>query len=152
MLTDFIAVVALVGTGTVAGILSDSVLAGIPTYRTLPADRYVWIHQIIDRHYEPTMPIIVFGTIVLDTVLAVITGGPLHRGLYLGAIVALLGVAAVSQLAGVKLMQRSVRGVDPDHLPPGWYDPRRAWQKWHAVRTVLVFMAFAASSVAAVSH
>lgn len=152
MWTTVFTVIALMTTGTVAGILSDSVLAGIPTYRTLPPDRYVWIHQIIDRHYEPTMPVLVFATITLDTVLAIATGNALHRALYLGAVLALLGVAVVSQFAGVRLLRHSVRGIDPDHLPADWSDPRPAWRRWHLARTALVFVAFAATAVAAAHH
>ena len=150
MWTSALTVIVLMTTGTVAGILSDSVLAGIPTYRSLSPSRYVWIHQLIDRHYEPTMPVLVFATIVLDATLALVTGSALCRALYLAALLALLGVAVVSQFAGVRLLRRSVRGVDPDDLPDNWRDPRPAWRRWHLVRTALVFVAFAVTAVAAV--
>lgn len=137
----------LLGSGIVAGVLFAVAISTVPALAALTPDRYVHLHTLLGRNWDPTMPVIVLNTIALDTVLAVLAPGARPRSLIIGAAVCLAGVAAVSHLRNVPINKR-VHRTDPSAIPPGWHDPRVEWRRWHLLRTTLSILALAANSLA----
>lgn len=150
VVTDVLSVLTLLAGGLAAGVLVGVAVANVPSFAQMPADRYVAVHQLFDRHYEPLMPLLVLGAAAVDVVLAILADEGGRAGLFTVAALALAGVAAVSQLANVPLLN-SVRTVDPNALPADWPDPRPAWRRWHLARTGLSVLALAATASAVVS-
>ncbi|MEU4831061.1 DUF1772 domain-containing protein [Streptosporangium sp. NPDC023615] len=148
MITDLLSIAALVGSGIVAGVLFAVSLSVLPALLAMPADRYVYTHQLVGRRWDPTMPILVLSSVVVDVVLAVLTrAGPAL--LFATAAVLLLGVSVVSHFCNVPL-NRAVKSLDPDEVPPDWRDPRPLWRRWHLLRTALAVLGVTVNAVAVV--
>ncbi|MGH4026003.1 MAG: DUF1772 domain-containing protein [Pseudonocardiaceae bacterium] len=144
---DAAAVAAVLGSGVVAGVLFAVALSVLPALSAMPPERYVYTHQMLGRHWDPTMPIIVLGSLVIDLVLASLAPTGPARLLFLAAAVLLLGVSVVSHFCNVPINRR-VKDLDPERVPAGWRDPRPLWRRWHLVRTVLALLALTVNAVA----
>lgn len=144
---DAVAVAAVLGSGVVAGVLFAVALSVLPALSAMSPQRYVYTHQMLGRRWDPTMPIMVLGSLVIDLVLAVLAPTAAARGMFLTAAVLLLGVSVVSHFGNVPINRR-VRNLNPDRVPAGWHDPRPLWRRWHLVRTVLALLALAVNAVA----
>ena len=145
-----LAVVALVGSGTTTGVLFAVALSMVPALAAMPPARYVYAHQLLGRNWDPTMPLIVILTTVTDVALAALTPDGASRVLYGVAALMLAGVSVVSHFCNVPINRR-VKGLDPDRIPPDWSDPRPVWRRWHLLRTVLAFAAVAVNACALVA-
>ncbi|GAA2637587.1 DUF1772 domain-containing protein [Dactylosporangium fulvum] len=145
MSADVLAVAVLLGSGVTAGVLFAVALSVVPALAEMPADRYVYTHQMLGRNWDPTMPVIVLGSAVLDLVLAATADSTPRTVLGLTGAVLLLLVSAVSHLCNVPL-NRSVKSLTPSRLPADWTDPRPAWRRWHLLRTVLALAALAVNA------
>lgn len=146
-MSDVLGVLALVGSGVTAGVLFAVALSVLPALFAMEPGTYVHAHQLLGRNWDPTMPVIVLSSTLLDGLLAVVGEGR-ERALYaLGALL-LLGVSAVSHLCNVPINRRVKSIADPGALPPDWRDPRPLWRRWHLLRTVLALLALAATAVA----
>ncbi|WP_018681671.1 DUF1772 domain-containing protein [Actinokineospora enzanensis] len=139
-------VLALLGSGIAAGVLFAVALSVLPALFAMPPERYVYAHRLLGRNFDPTMPLVVLGTVAADTALAALV--PEHRVLFVIAAVLSLGVSAVSHLCNVPINRR-VKAVDETALPPDWRDPRPSWRRWHLLRTVLAILAFLTCALAA---
>jgi len=148
-LTAGLQVLALLGSGLTAGVLFAVALSVVPALALMPADRYVYAHQLLGRNWDPTMPVVVLSSTALDAALAIVAPGGATTAVYAVAAVALLGVSTVSHLANVPI-NRVVKTTDPDGLPPGWRDPRPLWRNWNLLRTGLAVLALLANGLAAV--
>ncbi|MCA2228512.1 anthrone oxygenase family protein [Nonomuraea aurantiaca] len=148
MITDLLSIAALVGSGVVAGVLFAVALSVLPALFAMPADRYVYTHQLVGRRWDPTMPIIVLSSMTIDVVLAVLTRAE-PAVLFATAAVLLLGVSVVSHFCNVPI-NRVVKSLDPDEVPPGWRDPRPLWRRWHLLRTALALLGVTVNAVAVV--
>ncbi|GAA0525942.1 DUF1772 domain-containing protein [Paractinoplanes ferrugineus] len=137
-----LSVLVLLGSGLTAGVLFAVALSVMPALQAMPADRYVYTHKLIGRHWDPTMPAIVLGSTALALVLAFLAPDRTTRVLYAVAAVLLLGVSGVSHLCNVPINRR-VKGLDPGAVPADWQDPRRLWRNWNLLRTALAFTALA---------
>jgi uncharacterized membrane protein len=144
-----LALVTLLLTGLAAGTLFGVALANVPSFALMPLRQYVGVHQLLDRYYEPTMPILVLVSCAADVTLALAARTDSRRALFAVAALALIGVAVVSQFANVPLL-RPLRAVDVEEMPASWPDPRPAWRRWHLVRTGLACLALAAAAGAVV--
>jgi uncharacterized membrane protein len=142
-----LSVLVLVGSGTVAGVLFAVAISTVPALAVMTPDRFVYTHTLLGRNWDPTMPLVVLGSAVLDIVLAVLAPGAAARTLTITAAVLLAGVSAVSHLGNVPI-NRQVHRTDPDAIPAGWQDPRPVWRRWHLLRTVLAMLALLANSLA----
>lgn len=138
---------ALLGGGVTAGVLFCVALSIVPAFRALPPDRYVELHRLIGRRYDPVMPVTVLSTTLLDLVLAAVAELPLQRLLFAVGAVLTLGVSAVSHLANVPI-NRVVKGIGPGGPPADWRDPRRRWRNWNLLRTGLALAALLVSATA----
>ncbi|ONI77890.1 hypothetical protein ALI144C_31270 [Actinosynnema sp. ALI-1.44] len=145
MITGLLGVVALVGSGVVTGVLFAVMLSVLPALMVMPVDRYVYTHQLIGRHWDPAMPIIVLGSTLADLVLVVLSPG--SRWLFAAGAMLLIGVSVISHFRNVPINRR-IKCLDPDDIPEGWSDPRRLWRRWHALRTVLAMLALVVNAAA----
>ncbi|MEO3885622.1 DUF1772 domain-containing protein [Nonomuraea sp. B5E05] len=144
---ELLGAVAVLGSGLTAGVLFCVALSVVPALRALPPDRYVQTHELLGRNYDPTMPLMVLTTALVDVLLAIMTpaGGP--RSLFAVAAVMTVGVSLVSHLCNVPINRR-VKVLDPAAIPADWTDPRPVWRRWHLLRTVLAVMALAVNAAA----
>lgn len=146
MAVTILQVAVLLGTGVAAGVLFAVALSVLPALFAMPAGRYVETHRLIGQHWDPTMPVIVMGTTVLQFVLVVLDDSTTSRLLFAIAGLLLAGVSTVSHLCNVPI-NRVVKKTDPSHIPPDWHDPRPLWRRWHTLRTSLAFAALVATAV-----
>lgn len=146
MITDVLRVLVLLGSGVTAGVLFAVALSVLPALSVMPADRYLYAHQLIGQYWDPTMPIIVLSSTVADLVLTVMVPAP-GAWLYAAGGALLLGVSVVSHFCNVPI-NRTVKVLDPDRIPAGWRDPRPLWRRWHRLRTVLALLALGTNATA----
>ncbi|MET0425262.1 MAG: DUF1772 domain-containing protein [Actinoplanes sp.] len=146
MLNQSLGVLALVGSGLVAGVLFAVALSVLPGLFAMPPGRYVYAQRLIGRNWDPTMPIVVLTSVALDIGLAVATGGS-QRRLFALCAVLLVGVSVVSHFCNVPINRR-VKSLDPDRMPADWQDPRPVWRRWHLLRTVLAVLALLGNAIA----
>lgn len=150
MTASVLAALVTVTSGVVAGVLFAVALSVLPALRVMPADRYIYAHKLLGRNWDPTMPVIVLASTVLDIVLAVI-GPPGTTALYVIGAVLLLFVSIVSHWGNVPI-NRQVKKIDPDSVPPDWSDPRPLWQRFHTLRTSLAVASVAINAAALALH
>nr|ASA49552.1 hypothetical protein [Actinoallomurus sp.] len=148
MATSVLTVLTIITSGLLAGVLFGVALANVPSLQTMTAQQYVFTQQLLDSRFEPTMPLLALVSTVSDVVLAVAVDGLGRSLLFAAAALLVIGVAAVSQFANVPLLAAHLRGVDPEHLPADWWDPRESWRRWHLVRTAFAVAAVAATAAA----
>jgi uncharacterized membrane protein len=146
-LLRLLSVGALIGSGTVAGVLFAVALSTVPALAGMTPGRYVYVHTMLGRNWDPTMPIIVLTSTALTIALAVLAPGPAARALAVAGAICLFGVSVVSHLRNVPI-NRIVHATDPEAIPAGWSDPRPRWRQWHLLRTGLALAALAVNSVA----
>jgi uncharacterized membrane protein len=146
-MTRLLSTLTLVGSGTVAGVMFAVAISMVPAMAAMTPDRYVYVHTMLGRNWDPTMPLMVGSTIALDAALAVLAPAQAARCLVIGAAACLAGVSAISHLRNVPINKR-VHRTDPCGIPPGWQDPRPAWRRWHMRRTALSMLALAANGLA----
>lgn len=146
-MTATLGVLVLLGSGLTAGVLFAVALSTLPALFAMPPSTYVHAHQLLGRHWDPTMPAIVLTSTVAGTLLAVRTTGT-TRALAALAAVLMLGVSAVSHLANVPINRRVKAVTDTERLPAGWTDPRPLWRRWHLLRTALAVVALVVNAAA----
>jgi uncharacterized membrane protein len=147
MMLGVFATAVVVSSGIVAGVLFAVALSVLPALFAMPTDRYVYAHKLIGRHWDPTMPVIVLCSTLVDLVLAFLAPAGRVRVLFAVAAVLLLGVSIVSHYCNVPINRR-VKAVDPETIPPDWRDPRPLWRRWHLLRTALAILAVAVNATA----
>jgi uncharacterized membrane protein len=143
-------VAVLLGSGVTAGVLFAVALSVLPALFAMPTERYVYAHKLLGRNWDPTMPVIVLSSTVLDVVLAAVVAPSRATVWFAVAGALLLGVSAVSHLCNVPINRR-VKSVDPDRIPAGWQDPRPLWRRWHLLRTILAVLAVVVNAAAALT-
>lgn len=149
-LAQILGITALLGSGLVAGVLFAVALSVMPALIAMPADHYVEAHQLLGRHYDPIMPILVGTSTMADVALAVLAQTAWMRMLFAGSALLLLGVMVISQTRLVPINRR-VGELDPNVIPHGWDDPRLRWRNWHLVRTTFALLALVMNAAAIVS-
>ena len=140
-------VAQLLGSGITAGVLVCVAISLVPTFLALPADRYLEVHRLAGRGFDPAMPLIVLGTTAVTAVLAFEGSGRAVHWLRGTAVVLLLGVSAVSHLCNVPI-NRQIKRIDPDAVPADWPDPRQIWRRWNLLRTAFAVLALLVNSLA----
>ncbi|MFB7326027.1 DUF1772 domain-containing protein [Streptomyces sp. NPDC056190] len=139
-MTGLLGVAALLGTGVTAGVLFAVALSVLPALFAMEAGTYVYAHKLLGRNWDPTMPVIVLSSTLLDVALA-IAAADAARPLFIVAAVLMLGVSAVSHLCNVPINRRVKAVTDLSALPADWQDPRPLWRRWHLLRTTLAVVA-----------
>jgi uncharacterized membrane protein len=146
-LTQVSCVLALLGTGIVAGVLFAVALSTVPALAAMPPEHFVYTHTLLGKNWDPVMPVIVLSSTLLEVGLALTTSAPAGRTLFAIAAACLLGVSVVSHFRNVPI-NRQVHRTDPRAIPLDWQDPRALWRSWHLLRTWLAVAALVATSIA----
>jgi uncharacterized membrane protein len=139
-MTGLLGIAALLGGGITAGVLFAVALSVVPALFAMDTGTYVHAHRLLGRNWDPTMPVIVLSSVLVNGVLAVLTDGT-ARVLFAVSVVLLLGVSGVSHLCNVPINRRVKAVTDPGSLPADWEDPRPLWRRWHLLRTALAVAA-----------
>ncbi len=147
MIVPVLGIVAVVGSGIVAGVFFAVAVSVLPALRVMPMGPYIELHKRLGKGYHPSMPLVVSAAALADLALLFAAPGLSVRVLFGAGLLALVGVQVVSQFGNVPINRR-VNAVDPDDLPEGWPDPRPSWQGWHTVRTVCAVGALLANAAA----
>lgn len=150
-MTQILLPFALIGSGMAAGGLMIASLGGAPLLLSLPADRYVPVHQFLVTRFDPFMPLCMITALLTDAATAVLPGtATAVRVPVAVAAVLLLGAIVVSLVKNVPI-NKWVGSLEPDTLPPDFerIDPRVKWRNWNLVRTALAVAALLANAAAA---
>ena len=147
MVIDILAVVVVVTSGVIAGVLFGVAVSVLPAFFAMPPDRYIYSTKLIGKNWDPMMPIIVVTSTVVDILLAIFGPHGTPLTLFIAASVLLVGVSIVSHWCNVPINRR-VKKVDPDNVPADWHDPRPLWRRFHYLRTVLAIIAVALNAIA----
>jgi uncharacterized membrane protein len=144
-----VAVLAVLANGLAAGIMLSVVMGIAPLMVASDYPQYVRLVRFLWPRYDPVMPAINGGTLVLDLVL-VFTGDGRPRVAHLVAAVLLACVMGISVTKNVPV-NRFVTTLDPAREPADWprSDPRRRWRGWNLTRTCFALAAFAANAIGA---
>ncbi|WP_265865082.1 DUF1772 domain-containing protein [Streptomyces sp. SKN60] len=144
---NVLAPLLLLANGLAAGVMLGTQLGGFPYMASLPVNRYVYAHAFLGQRYDPTMPICLIGTVVLDAVLAITAPDPTAQLLFAvaGFLTATTPVIAVTKNAPVN---RWMRTLDPDDLPADFKDPRPEWGAWNSRRSWITLLALAVNCTA----
>jgi uncharacterized membrane protein len=130
--------------GILAGTLFTVHMAIVPTLTALPGERWVQVHTLLDKRFDPTMPRINMVSLVICAALVLLAdGGPAKVAFALGGLFT-VGVAVVSEAYNVR-MNKHLEKWDPEALPPDWLGLRARWASANLVRTVFAIVGFASA-------
>jgi Domain of unknown function (DUF1772) len=147
MVVDGLVAVFLLLSGTLAGVLFTVETAIVPVVRVLPGDRYVQMHRLLDRRFDPMMPRMNKVALAVCVALVVLAGGIWPRLMFAFAGLCVVGVAVVSERFNVRI-NRVIDTWDPDRPPADWSGVRDRWASANRVRTGLAVLGFAATIAA----
>ncbi|HET9141288.1 DUF1772 domain-containing protein [Actinophytocola sp.] len=147
MIVDVLAVLVVVTSGVVAGVLFGFAVSVLPAFFVMPTGRYIYSAELIGRNWDPMMPIIVLTSLAVDIVLAVLGPPGVPLTLFVLGALLLAGVSVVSHWCNVPI-NRAVKKVDPENIPADWHDPRPLWRRFHYLRTALAVLAVAVNATA----
>lgn len=135
--------------GVAAGIMLSTVIGIVPMMISQPYQGYVRMVKFMWPRYDPLMPALNGGALVLGIASAALAGSSPARVPLIVAAALLASVMAISITRNVPV-NRFVSGLDPDAQPDDWarLDPRRRWRSWNTFRTALALCAFAANVTA----
>lgn len=140
-------VVAVIGSGVVAGVFFAVSASVLPAVGVLAPPDYIRLHRRLGEGYHPVMPLVVSAAVLATLAMIVLVPDALTRVLFGIGLAGLVGVQVISQFGNVPINRR-VSAVDPEDLPGDWEDPRVPWRVWHTRRTVCAFTALAADTAA----
>jgi uncharacterized membrane protein len=139
--------VVVLGSGTVAGTLFGVARAVVPTLQALPGNRYVQVHQLLDRRFDPFYPWVTRVTMAAVLVLLVLPVGWTQRSLLIAGLIASVLLAVISDTRNVPI-NKQISQWDPENHPAEWEGLRTRWGRANSVRTVFALAAFASYLIA----
>jgi hypothetical protein len=148
MLVDVLLAALLLLVGGLAGVLFAVETAIVPAVGALPGERYVQVHRLLDRRFDPLMPRVNKVALAICVGLVVLAGGVGPRVAIALAGVCIIGVAVVSEGWNVR-MNRVIDGWNPEAPPTDWSRVRARWALANRVRTLLAIAGFGAAIVGA---
>jgi hypothetical protein len=134
----------LLGTGTLAGVLTAVEMAMVPMLCALRGERWIEVHRLLDPGFDPLMPRVNKGVLTLGLVLVVIPGPVAARICFGLAVAGIGGVALISELCNVP-MNRRIDAWAADGLPDDWDRLRARWARANRLRTLFAAAGFAAA-------
>jgi uncharacterized membrane protein len=149
MALNVLASTFLLLTGILAGTLFTVEVAIVPALGSLSAERWVQVHTLLDKRFDPLMPRINKVSLVICAALVVFAPGPAAKVAFALGGLCTIGVAVVSEAFNVR-MNRHVSSWDPGALPVEWLGLRARWASFNRVRTIIAVVGFASVIVGAV--
>lgn len=131
-------------TGILAGTLFTVEVAMVPALGALPPERWVQVHLLLDRRFDPLMPRINKVSLVICFALVILADGFGAKLAFAIGGICTVGVALVSEFFNVR-MNRHISGWDPQAPPPGWHGLRTRWASFNRVRTLIAVAGFAST-------
>lgn len=141
VLLDVLLAVFLLLSGTLAGVLFAVEVAIVPAVGALPGERYVQVHRLLDRRFDPLMPRVNKVALAVCALLVVVAGGLWPRVAIALAGLCIVGVAVVSERWNVRF-NRVVDRWDAEAPPDGWQGIRARWAAANRVRTLFALAGF----------
>ena len=109
------------------------------------AERFLPAIQAFARLFGKIMPFWMSATLLLHVVLLVLTWHWPGLSTVLLCVATLLWLAIiVFSLVGPVPINNRVKDWNLQHLPPDWREQRRRWDQLHAIRVVMMALAFVA--------
>ena len=133
-------------TGLLAGTLFTVHVAIVPVLGALPGERWIQVHSLLDRRFDPMMPRINKVSLVICAVLVVLADDVGAKLLFGVGGACVIGVAVVSEAWNVRMNHRIVKW-NPAALPQEWLTMRLRWANANLVRTLLAVAGFASTIV-----
>lgn len=149
MAVSTLAWVFLLLSGILAGTLFTVEVAIVPTLGALTGDRWVQVHTLLDKRFDPMMPRLNMVSLVICAALVVLADTPAAKVAFALGGLFTVGVAVVSEVFNVR-MNKHLNRWDPQRLPPEWLGVRTRWASWNRVRTVFAVAGFASAIVGGV--
>ncbi len=118
-------------------------MAVAPTFTALSTARYAEFHHVLDRHSDPLMPVLTFGTALLTLPLLFFAQPVWQLVSRLIGIGCVLGIALTSILVHGPVNRR-IRAWKLEILPENVDELRIKWVTGHHFRTGLAFVALVA--------
>ncbi|MGZ3457144.1 MAG: anthrone oxygenase family protein [Archangium sp.] len=151
MLSTVLTMVVLTSIAIFVGGLVMVAAAVLPTFRSAPANVYIWMHQTLDRYIERYMPPTAGFTVLHGIGLFFLLPGTRARLLVAAGVVFTATVSAISQFGNVPINKR-VKTWHPEEPPPPGEITRllARWRRLHLARTtsaVLALLAFISAAV-----
>ncbi|MFA1548315.1 anthrone oxygenase family protein [Actinomadura chokoriensis] len=141
---DVLLAAFLLLSGVLAGVLFTVERAIVPVVGVLPAERYVQVHRLLDRRFDPMMPRVNKVSLAVCAGLVAAAGGVWPRVVIACAGLCIVGVAVVSEGWNVRL-NRVIDGWDPAAPPADWPSVRARWAVANRARTLLAVAGFGAA-------
>lgn len=134
--------------GVLAGVLFTVEVAIVPAVGALSGERFVQMHRLLDRRFDPLMPRVNKVALLVCAALVILAGGVWPRIAVALAGLCIVAVAVVSEGWNVRI-NRVVDRWDPEALPGDWTAVRARWAAANRVRTLFAIAGFVATIVGA---
>lgn len=148
MAVDVLLGVFLSLSGALAGVLFTVEVAIVPAVGTLSGERFVQVHRLLDRRFDPLMPRVNKVALAVCATLMVLAGDVWPRIAIALAGLCIVAVAVVSEGWNVRI-NRVVDRWDPEALPDDWSEVRTRWAAANRVRTLFAVAGYAATIIGA---
>lgn len=148
MAVTLLASAFLLFTGLLAGTLFTVHMAIVPALAVLTGPRWVQVHTLLDKRFDPMMPNINKISLVVCAVLVFLADGTSTKIWFALGGLCTVGVAVVSEAFNVR-MNHHVSKWNPDAPPPEWLGLRSRWASANLVRTLIAIAGFACTIVGA---
>jgi uncharacterized membrane protein len=148
MAVDILLAVFLLLSGILAGVLFTVEVAIVPAVGALPGERYVQMHRLLDRRFDPLMPRVNKVALAICVALVILAGGAWPRIAIALAGLCIVGVAVVSEGWNVRI-NRVVDRWEPETPPEDWNVTRTRWAAANRVRTLFAMAGFGAAILGA---
>lgn len=149
MTVNVLATLFMLLSGLLAGTLFMVEIAVVPTFGALSGERWVQVHLLLDKRFDPLMPRINKVSLVICAALVVFADGLGAKVAFASGGLCIVGVAIVSEAFNVR-MNRHLSSWDPHALPLGWTGLRSRWASANRIRTIFAAAGFAAAVVGGV--
>jgi uncharacterized membrane protein len=141
MLMTALALVFVLMSGVLAGVLVGVELAVVPMLAALPADRYVQVHRLLDPGFDPFMPRFNQVALGIGVLITIFAPGVPAKLVFATAVLCIVGVAVVSEVYNVRLNRR-IDTWESTTPPADWQAVRLRWGRWNRVRTAISVLGF----------
>lgn len=142
-----LAVLLVLCTGTLAGVLIAVERAVVPMLLSLERRTWLRVHRLLDPGFDPLMPRVNKAALASGLALCFLAPGAGAKAAFATALAGVAGVALVSELRNVRLNRRFDGWAAAGALPDDWQAQRLRWAAANRRRTVCAALAFAAASV-----
>ncbi|MFG2652130.1 DUF1772 domain-containing protein [Streptomyces sp. NPDC048436] len=144
MPTASLAVVFVLCTGVLAGVLVGVERAIVPMLSHLPRQTWSEVHRLLDPGFDPLMPRVNKVALAAGLGLAFLAPGSAAKVAFAVALAGVVGVALVSESRNVRMNRRIDAWAAAGEIPDDWQALRERWARANRLRTAFAVLAFCA--------